>query len=107
MDSEALKGHLDLLLLAALCAEPAHGYGILARLREMSGGTFDLPEGTIYPALHRLQRNGLLESAWESGGGRRRRVYRLTGRGREALAGRRRAWEQFAGGVTRTLEALG
>jgi PadR family transcriptional regulator, regulatory protein PadR len=94
-------------VLAALCDEPAHGYGILARLREMSGGAFDLPEGTIYPALHRLQRHGLLESAWESAGGRRRRVYRLTARGHEALAGRRRAWEQFAGGVTRTLEALG
>ena len=107
MDSEALKGHLDLLLLAALCDEPAHGYGILGRLREMSGGAFDLPEGTIYPALHRLQRHGLLDSGWESAGGRRRRVYRLTAAGRVALEGRRRAWEQFAGGVTRTLEALG
>jgi PadR family transcriptional regulator, regulatory protein PadR len=107
VDSEALKGHLDLLLLAALSAAPAHGFGILARLREMSGGTFDVPEGTIYPALHRLQRQGLLASGWESVGGRRRRVYRLTPKGREALVGRRRAWEQFASGVTRTLEALG
>jgi DNA-binding PadR family transcriptional regulator len=107
VDSEALKGHLDLLLLATLSGEPLHGYGILGRLKDMSGGTFDLPEGTIYPALHRLQRNGLLDSSWRSVGGRRRRVYRLTAQGRTALEGRRQAWELFAWGVSRTLEAIG
>jgi len=107
VDSEALKGHLDLLLLAALAKAPAHGYGVLAQLREMSGGEFELPEGTIYPALHRLQRQGLLASTWQESGGRRRRVYRLTAGGQRALAGRRQAWERFSGGVSRTLEALG
>ncbi len=81
MDSEALKGHLDLLLLAALAAEPLHGYGVLARLRDISDGTFDLPEGTIYPALHRLQRGGHLKSSWRVVGRRRRRVLPVDGEG--------------------------
>src|SRR5436190_729067 len=107
MDSEALKGHLDLLLLAALAGEPLHGYGVLARLRDISDGTFDLPEGTIYPALHRLQRGGHLKSSWRVVGGRRRRVYRLTAKGQRELAGRRQAWQKFAHGVSRALEASG
>lgn len=107
VDSEALKGHLDLLLLASLSAEPLHGYGVLTRLREISDGTFDLPEGTIYPALHRLQRGGHLDSSWEVVNGRRRRVYRLTSRGKRELGGRREAWQQFAHGVSRALEASG
>jgi PadR family transcriptional regulator PadR len=107
VDSEALKGHLDLLLLVALSGEPLHGYGALARLREISEGTFDLPEGTIYPALHRLQRAGLLDSNWQVVERRRRRVYRLTARGQEELLGRRAAWQRFSYGVTRALEASG
>ena len=72
MIGEALKGHLDLLLLAVLEKGPAHGYVIIEMLRERSGGTFDLPEGTIYPALHRMEENGLLSSHWTENGGRRR-----------------------------------
>ncbi len=105
--AEALKGHLDLLILAALRDAPAHGYQVLARLREISDGTFDLPEGTIYPALHRLQKRDLLQSSWEVAQGRRRRVYRLTARGDREYAGRRRAWEQFSHGVSRALEVAG
>jgi PadR family transcriptional regulator, regulatory protein PadR len=104
-DSEALKGHLDTLLLAAVSREPGHGYGILERVRELSGGAFDLPEGTIYPALHRLSRAGLLTSRDETVSGRRRRVYRLTRRGEEALRGRRAEWQRFAVGMNRALEA--
>src|SRR5690348_15921525 len=62
--AESLKGHLDMLLLAAVSAEPAHGYRLVLRLRELSGGAFDLPEGTIYPALYRLERAGLVGSEW-------------------------------------------
>jgi PadR family transcriptional regulator PadR len=62
MKAEELKGHLDLLLLAAVQARSAHGYAIIEELRRLSGGTFDLPEGTVYPALHRLERAGLLSS---------------------------------------------
>ena len=104
MDSQELKGHLDMLLLAAIRAEPMHGYGILERLRVMSDGTFDLPEGTIYPALYRLERAGLLSSRSAVHRGRKRRVYRLTPAGGAALAGQRERWGEFSAGVTRVLE---
>jgi PadR family transcriptional regulator len=98
-----LKGHVDAMILAALAAEPAHGYAIAIALRERSGGVFDLPEGTIYPALHRLERGGLVASDWSTSGGRRRRVYRLTRSGRRALGERRREWRSFAGAVEAAL----
>ncbi|MBA3412243.1 MAG: helix-turn-helix transcriptional regulator, partial [Actinobacteria bacterium] len=60
MRSEGVKGHLDLLLLAELDRGPGHGYALIERLRDRSGGAFDFPEGTIYPALHRLERAALL-----------------------------------------------
>ena len=95
MRAETLKGHLDFLLLAIVAAEPAHGYRIIDELKRRSGGAFDLPEGTVYPALHRLEQGGLLTSAWADGSGRRRRIYRVTGRGRRALARERRQWSGF------------
>jgi PadR family transcriptional regulator, regulatory protein PadR len=101
MRAETLKGHLDLLLLATVAAEPAHGYRILEALRERSGGAFDLAEGTVYPALYRLERAGLLESSWSTAAGRRRRTYRLTRRGQTALADRRHDWNRFARAVGR------
>ena len=99
MRAETLKGHLDFLLLAVVAARPAHGYAIIEELKRRSGGAFDLPEGTIYPALHRLEESGFLASAWATGSGRRRRVYRVTTRGRRALAARRREWTGFKGAV--------
>lgn len=99
MRAEQLKGHLDLLLLSVLARGPAHGYAVIAALRDGSSGAFDLPEGTVYPALHRLESEGLLASSWGDAGGRRRRVYRLTGAGAAALRARRREWETFAGSV--------
>ena len=101
MRPEALRGHLDLLLLAVLEAAPAHGYLIIERLRAASDGAFDLPEGTVYPALHRLERRGLLESSWDDSSGRRRRVYALTDRGRAALRAHRAEWHGFAAAVGR------
>ena len=87
MQSEVLKGHADLLLLAALESGPAHGYAIVEAIRSRSGGTFDLAEGTVYPALYRLERRGLLASDWvRAVGARRRRVYRLTRGGRKEAA---------------------
>jgi DNA-binding PadR family transcriptional regulator len=105
--SELLKGHLDLLLLATLRDEPAHGYAVLQRLTELSDGEFDLPEGTIYPALHRLERGGLLRSRTSIHHGRTRRTYRLTPAGERAVSGKRAEWERFAAGMARTLEARG
>jgi DNA-binding PadR family transcriptional regulator len=104
MRGEALKGHLDVMLLAALAARPAHGYVIIESLREASDGAFDLPEGTVYPALHRLEQAGLLASRWSRESGRRRRVYALTARGRRALDERRGEWRQFAGAMAAVLE---
>jgi PadR family transcriptional regulator PadR len=99
-----LRGHLDLLLLATLrAAGPAHGYAIIASLRERSLGVFDLPEGTVYPALHRLERDGLVASEWDASVARRRRVYRLTAAGASALAARRRDWPGFARGMQAVL----
>jgi transcriptional regulator len=102
MRAETLKGHLDFLLLAIVADEPAHGYRIIEELKRRSGGAFDLPEGTVYPALHRLEQSGLLSSSWADGTGRRRRVYRLTARGRRALARERREWRGF----TKAIEAV-
>jgi PadR family transcriptional regulator PadR len=99
MTTNKVKGQLDALILATLEAQPAHGYGIGQALKQRSDGAFDLPEGTIYPALHRLERDGLLDSDWSTQDGRRRRTYRLTSAGRKALGARRREWRAFSGAV--------
>ena len=92
-----LKGHLDMIVLAALAAGPAHGYAVIEQIKRRSKEAFNLPEGTIYPALHRLEQAGLLSSRWVTGeSGRRRRVYALTRRGEQALAGHRAVWQQFS-----------
>ena len=104
MFREALKGHLDLLLLAVLEKGPAHGYALIESLRGRSGGTFNLPEGTVYPALHRLEKDGLLSSHWSEESGRRRRVYQLTPKGVESLARRQAEWRQFSRAVDATLK---
>ncbi len=103
MLSEALKGHLDLLLLSVLESGPAHGYAIIDSLRRRSRGTFTLPEGTIYPALHRLEEAGLLTSAWSEEAGRRRRVYAISHKGSQVLAQRQQDWRQFSQAVEATL----
>jgi PadR family transcriptional regulator PadR len=103
MRAETLKGHLDALVLATLADGPAHGYAVIEQLKLRSGGAFELAEGTVYPVLHRLEAEGLLASAWSEASGRKRRVYRLTRRGRTSLAGRRREWRLFAGAVEAVL----
>ena len=103
MAAEDLKGHLDSLILAVLSAAPAHGYAVVEELKQRSGGAFALPEGTVYPALHRLERSGFLESRWSEAGGRRRRVYRLTRRGRRRLDARRSEWREFSRAVDAVL----
>jgi PadR family transcriptional regulator, regulatory protein PadR len=102
MKADTLNGQLDPLILATVAEEPAHGYSILHRLKLRSGGAFDLAEGTIYPALHRLERDGLLTSTWSTDSGRRRRVYSLTRAGTSALQVRRREWRQ----VSRAIDAV-
>jgi len=104
MDGAMLKGHLNLLILAVMQAGPAHGYVIIEELRRRSGGTFDLPEGTVYPALHRLERAGLLASRWSSETGRRRRIYELTVPGRAVLEEYQEDWRRFSHGVEALLQ---
>src|SRR3954454_2429064 len=101
---DPIKGHLETLVLAALRDGPAHGYGLIVRLRERSDGAFDLPEGSIYPALHRLEQKGQLESSWSAESGRQRRVYALTAAGEAALADARESWAQFARSMAAVLE---
>jgi PadR family transcriptional regulator, regulatory protein PadR len=103
MNKERLKGNLDLLLLSVLAAGPTHGYAIISALRDRSGGAFDLPEGTVYPALHRLEDAGLLTSSWAETDGRRRRVYGLTDKGAAALAAERTEWRTFATSIQAVL----
>jgi DNA-binding PadR family transcriptional regulator len=92
-----VRGHLDLLLLATLARTgPAHGYAVIAALREQSTGSFDLPEGTVYPALHRLEGAGLVASRWDTSAARKRRVYALTSAGRQARVSKQREWTGFA-----------
>jgi PadR family transcriptional regulator, regulatory protein PadR len=101
--SEVFKGHIDLLVLAVLAGTPAHGYRVVEAVRARSDGMFDLAEGTVYPALHRLERSGLVRSRWQTVDGRRRRVYRLTRLGTSVLARRRREWLAFADGMAAVL----
>ena len=103
MRAEALKGHLDGLLLAALEQGPQHGYALIDALREGSSGRFDLPTGTVYPALHRLEASGLVTSGWSLVEGRRRRSYQLTAAGRRALRDHRSMWVEFADAVSSIL----
>ncbi|MFC4585897.1 PadR family transcriptional regulator [Sphaerisporangium corydalis] len=95
MNNDALRGHLDALLLSVLEHQPLHGYAIIESLQERSGGALSVPTGTVYPALRRLERLGHLTSEWATVGGRRRRTYRLTTSGHAALAGERSAWQEF------------
>jgi PadR family transcriptional regulator, regulatory protein PadR len=102
MRGEALKSQLELLLLATLDREPAHGYLVVERLKERSGGVLDVPEGSVYPALYRLERSGMIMSKWSRVDGRRRRIYKLTRRGRSELAAKRDEWKT----VVRAMRAV-
>jgi len=101
---ELLRGTLDLLILKVLGAREAHGYAIARRIRERSEGVLAVEEGSLYPALHRLERRGLLEAAWGSSeAGRRAKFYRLSRRGRRELAERERGWQEMAGAIESVL----
>jgi DNA-binding PadR family transcriptional regulator len=104
MHPEALRGHIDTMVLAALRGGPAHGYALVSQLAEQSDGAFTLGEGTVYPALHRLESSGFVASNWTRHAGRRRRVYELTAAGEASLAERRGDWQAFARGMNALLE---
>jgi DNA-binding PadR family transcriptional regulator len=95
------------MVLGALQSGPAHGYGLVLRMRELSEGAFDLKEGTLYPALHRLERAGRLASTRSRHSGRERRVYSLTPLGEQALQEERVAWTLFSRGMRGVLGGSG
>ena len=100
MKGQTLKGHLEMLLLAVIRDGASHGYAMIEALKAQSGGALDIPEGTIYPALHRLERLGAVASRWDDTVGRRRRIYTLTVSGRRLLDQQQREWRAFARVVT-------
>ena len=103
MKGEILKGHLDLILLAALQPEPAYGYALIRELRDKTGGFLDLTEGTLYPVLHRLEDAGYLHSRMLTVQSRRRRLYSLTPEGERQLERLRRDWSEFSRGIENLL----
>jgi PadR family transcriptional regulator, regulatory protein PadR len=104
MPSQLLVGgEVDLMLLAILSRGPLHGYAVIEALRQRSNGAFDLPEGTVYPALYRLERLGLVSSRTRTVQGRQRRLYELTKAGRAAVTERKRSWKRLVAGMAAVL----
>jgi DNA-binding PadR family transcriptional regulator len=103
MKTDQTMGHLDLLLLAIISESPAHGYAVITQLRERSNRVLALKEGSVYPALHRLEDVGLLVSEWQPVAGRRRRLYRVTPEGAAALRVERRDWRALVSSIEAVL----
>lgn len=103
MKAERVKGHLDLVLLGILNHSPGHGYAVITALRERTEGTLELTEGSVYPALHRLEDLGFLTSEWLPVAGRRRRLYRVTAAGERALQAERRDWRVLVSAIEAVL----
>lgn len=101
---DLLQGTLEMLVLKALLLGPMHGWGIIERIESGSDDVFSLNQGSLYPALYRLERQGFVDSEWAtSENNRRARVYRLTTAGRRQLAAERRKWERLSGAVNLVL----
>lgn|SRR5512146_2076004 len=103
---ELLPGTLDLLILKAVSLGPEHGYGVLLRIEQISRGHLPVQQGTLYPALYRLEDRGLLATEWgTSSNGRRAKFYSLTAAGRKVLRGELANWQQFVSAMTTALAA--
>ena len=101
---EALRGSLDLLVLKTLSLSPTHGWGISQRVQQMSGGEFEVNQGSLYPALQRLEKEGLIASDWGvTDNNRQARYYRLTAAGRRALGNEVESWKRFAAALDAVL----
>ena len=104
--SDILPGTLDLLILKAVSLGPLHGYGVLLRIQQISGDALRIQQGSLYPALYRLQAQGLISSEWgESDNNRRARFYQLTAAGKKRLRAESRSWARFATAVATALDA--
>jgi transcriptional regulator len=103
---DLLPGTLDLLILKALSLGPQHGYGVLLRIEQISRGRLPVQQGTLYPALYRLEGRGLLSTEWgTSQNNRRAKFYSLTAAGRKQLRDERTGWEQIVAGMSAALRA--
>lgn len=103
--SELVQGTLAMLILKTLDLEPMHGWGIAQRIRQMSGGVFEIKPGSLFPAFRRLERAGLLDCEWRtSENNRRAKYYSLTKRGRRKLAMETREWERQVAAIGKILE---
>lgn len=103
---DLLRGTLDVLILKSLSWGPAHGYSVASAIQRHSDGVLLVEEGALYPALHRLEKKGWLDSEWGvSENQRRAKFYALTAEGRKALARRHRTWDRYSHAVSRVLEA--
>ncbi|HEY1335854.1 MAG TPA: PadR family transcriptional regulator [Bryobacteraceae bacterium] len=102
--SELLQGTLDLLILRTLAYGPAHGHSVAKHIRAASDDVLQVEAGSLYPALHRLEKRGLIASKWDhSDLGKRARFYRLTPAGRRQLAAEQSMWEQLSSAMARVL----
>ncbi len=101
---DALRGSLDLLILKTLSLAPMHGWGISQRVQQISNGVLEVNQGSLYPALQRLEKDGLVTSDWDTtDNNRRARYYRLTATGRRALGVELESWRRFAAGLEAVL----
>ena len=104
---DLLQGTLDLLILKAVSLGGLHGYGVLVRLQQLTEGQLQIQQGSLYPALYRLERKGLIASEWgESDNNRKAKFYRLTAAGRKQLKAETATWNRFSGVVAGVLNAL-
>ena len=102
--TDALRGSLDLLILKTLSLAPMHGWGISQRVQQISNGVLEVNQGSLYPALQRLEKDGLVTSDWDTtDNNRRARYYRLTPTGRRALGAELESWRRFAAGLEAVL----
>lgn len=102
--TDALRGSLDLLVLKTLSLAPMHGWGISQRVQQISDGALELNQGSLYPALQRLEKDGLITSEWgTTDNNRRARYYRITASGRKALGDELESWRRFAAGLEAVL----
>jgi transcriptional regulator len=103
--ADLLQGTLDLLILKVVALGPVHGYGISQRIRQISDAVLQVQQGSLYPALHRLEKRGWLESDWgESENGRQAKFYKLSAKGREQLAMEEETWNRLSRAVALILE---
>jgi PadR family transcriptional regulator PadR len=102
---DLLRGTLDLLVLQVLQLEPLHGVAVADRIRQITAGTFDVPAGSLFPALHRLEQEGWIEGEWSVESGRRIKSYALTGSGRKQLATEKRSWLRAVEAVGQVIDA--